>query len=161
METVLKTECVGVSKAVHILRAAGVTSLASGTSTCDSLGRTLNGEVDDHSQRQAVDGFNQGGLNWRTGLDLALPAFLSSQMASRPAVEALLSSVVEAGMGGPEMLLETYDARTTAALDDLALVFRRCGGCSCLVEKIDVVGGRRGGRARGTGCSSPGGVSGG
>ena len=47
-------------------------------------------------------------------------------------MEALLSSVVEAGMGDLEMLLETYDAQTTAALeraalslpDDLALVFR-------------------------------------
>ena len=45
----------------------------------DSLGRTLNGELDDHSWRQAVDGFQQGGLSLRTGLDLALPAFLASR----------------------------------------------------------------------------------
>ena len=67
------------------------------------------------------------GLSWRTGLDLALPAFLASRVTSRPAVEALLSSVVEADMGNLEMLLETYDARTTEALssfpDDLALNF--------------------------------------
>ena len=77
-------------------------------------------------------GFQQGGLSWRTGLDLALPAFLASRVASRPAVESLLGSVVEAGMGNSEMLLEAYDARTTEALEraasslpgDLALKFR-------------------------------------
>ena len=98
----------------------------------DSLGRTLNGELDDHSWRQAVGGSRQGGLTWRTGLDLALPAFLASRVASRPAMESLLGSVVEAGMGNLEALLETYDARTTEALEraasslpgDLALNFR-------------------------------------
>ena len=76
----------------------------------DSMGRMLNAELDDHS--------------WR--LDLALPAFLASRVASRPAVESLL------GMGNLEMLLEAYDARTTEALEgavsslpgDLALDFR-------------------------------------
>ena len=62
METVLKTECVGVSKVVHILRAAG-DRLSSDElrkwdkHMRDSLGRTLNGELDDHFWRQAVDGF--------------------------------------------------------------------------------------------------------
>ena len=68
--------------------------------------RTLNGELDDHSWRQAVDGFKQGGLSWRTVLDLALPPFLASRVTSRPPVEALLSSVAEAGMADLEMLLE-------------------------------------------------------
>ena len=69
---------------------------------------------------------------WRTGLDLALPAFLAFRVASRPAVESHLGSVVDAGMGNLETLLEVYDARTTEALeraasslpDDLALNFR-------------------------------------
>ena len=98
----------------------------------DSLGRTLNEELDDHSWRQAVSGFRQGGLSWRTGSDLALPAFVASRVASRPAVESLLGSVVDAGMGNLGTLLEVYDARTTEALeraasslpDDLALNFR-------------------------------------
>ena len=136
VETVLKTECVGVSKVVHILGAAGDRLSSDEVGKWDkhmrdSLGRTLNGELDDHSWRQAVDGFKQGGLSWRTGPDLTLPAFLASWVASRPVVEALLSSVVEAGMGDLEMLLETYVAWTTAAReraasslpDDLALGF--------------------------------------
>ena len=137
VEMVLKSECVGVSKVVHILRASG-DRLGSDElgkwdkHMRDSLGRTLNGDLDDHSWRQAVSGFWQGGLGWRTGLDLALPAFLASRVASRPAVESLLSNVVDAGMGDLETLLEVFDARTTEALeravsslpDDLALNFR-------------------------------------
>ena len=53
-------------------------------------------------------------------------------MASRPAVESLLGSVVDAGMGNLETLLEVYDAQTTEALEqavsslpgDLAVNFR-------------------------------------
>ena len=75
VETVLMTECVGVSKVVHILRAAGDRLSSDGLGKWDkhmrdSLGRTLNGELDDHSWRQAVDGFKQGvpQLEDRSGL---------------------------------------------------------------------------------------------
>ena len=133
VETVLKTECVGVSKVVHIKRAAGDRLSSDDLGKWDkhmrdSLDRTLNGELDDQSRKQAVDGFKQEGLSWRTGSDTALPAFLASRVASRPAV----GSVAEAGMGNLEAMMETYDARTTVALeravsslpDDLALNFR-------------------------------------
>ena len=103
VETVLKTECVGVSKVVHILRASG--DRLGNDELCkwdkhmrDSLGRPLNGELDDLMRGgRRCDGFQQGGLSWRTGLDLALPAFLASRVASRPAVE---SSLGQCGRGG-------------------------------------------------------------
>ena len=65
VEKVLKTECVGVTKVLHILRAAGdrLSSDELGKwdkHVRDSLGRTLNGELDDHSWWQVVDGFQAG-----------------------------------------------------------------------------------------------------
>ena len=109
-----------------------------------------------------MDGFKQEFLDWRTGLGMALPAF----RASRVAVVALLRSVVEAGMGNLEMLLGTYDARTTEALeraasslpDDLALNFRSMvnDGASAAIARWRTL---TGGRAGGTECSSSGSVS--
>ena len=106
VETVLKTECEGVIIVVHILRAAGdrLSSDELGKwdkHMRDSWGRTLNGELDDHSWRRAVDGFKQGGLSWMTGLDLAVPAFLASRVASRRAVEALLRKCGRGRHGRP------------------------------------------------------------
>jgi hypothetical protein len=127
VEVVLKSECAGISKAVHILRAAGDLVSSSDLQKWDqamkvSLGRSLNGEIEDHSWRQAAGGFDAGGLNWKSASDLALPAFLASRIAARPAVRTLFQSIETAGFGDGAlcMLLEAYDVRTRAAESALA-----------------------------------------
>jgi hypothetical protein len=127
VEVVLKSECAGISKAVHILRAAGDLVSASDLQKWDqamkvSLGRSLNGEIEDHSWRQAAGGFDAGGLNWKSASDLALPAFLASRIAARPAVKTLFQSIESAGLGegSLDLLLGAYDARTQAAESALA-----------------------------------------
>ena len=125
VEIVLKSECAGISKAVHILRAAGdlVSSGALGKwdkAMQTSLGRSLNGEVEDLAWKQATVGFDAGGLNWKSAGDLALPAFLASRTAARPAVRTLFQSMETAGLGEAASLLEAFDARTRAAEAKLA-----------------------------------------
>ena len=81
----------------------------------DSLGRTLDSQLSDHSLRQAVDGVGQGGLGWKTAVDIAHPALLASQVASRPAVEDLLESEESSGLGSAQALLTACGARNTEA----------------------------------------------
>ena len=180
VEMVLKTQCVGVSKVMHILRASGDRLGSDELGKWDkymrdSLGRTLNGEL----RRLLVEAGGQrlpaGRPQLEDGLGIwPLFAFLASRVASRPAVESLLGSVVDAGMGNLETLLEVYDARTTEALeravsslpDDLAVNFRGMVDDAAAaaitrwrllsMPEDDVEGG-----ASGAGCASPGSISGG
>ena len=62
-----------------------------------------------------MDGVGQGGLGWKTAVDMALPAFLASRVASMPDVKASFDSVESSGLGSSQALLAAYDARTTEA----------------------------------------------
>ena len=120
VEMVLKSECGSVGKVVHLLRAAGDELAPDDLCKWDaemrrSLGRSLNGELEDAAWMQAMGGFARGGLGWRSAADQALPAFWASRVAARPAVQLLFDSLVGAGFGGPQQFLEQYDMRTRAA----------------------------------------------
>jgi hypothetical protein len=125
VEMVLKSECAGVSKVTHLLRAEGDNLSSSNLSHWDdamrcSLGRSLNGELEDHAWAQAASGYDQGGLNGKTAVDLALPAFLASRVAARPAAQLLFQSLEDAGFASVSLLEEAFDARTQAAEERLA-----------------------------------------
>ena len=82
VEVVLKSECAGVSKVLHILRATGDLLPTAALSSVDeslrvSLGSSLGGDVAGHSWSQAQCTFSQGGLGWTSATDLALPAFIA------------------------------------------------------------------------------------
>ena len=120
VEVVLKSECATVGKVAHLLRADCDRLTPDELGRWDaemrcSLGRSLNGELEDVAWIQAMGGFSFGGLGWRTASDLALPAFLASRIAARPAVQLLFDSLSGAGFGAPQQFLDKYDARTLAA----------------------------------------------
>ena len=97
-----------------------------------SLGRSLSGEIEDAATMQAMGGFALGGCGRRSASDQALPAFLASRVAARPAVQLLFGSLAGAGFGEPQQFLEQYEARTSAAetaLRELLPAGAAAGGC--------------------------------
>ena len=96
VELVLKGECAGVSKVVHILRATGDLLPPAVLSSVDerlrvSLGESLGGDVAGDAWSQAQCPFSHGGLGWSSAADLALPAFISSRVSARPSVFSMFA----------------------------------------------------------------------
>ena len=97
----MKSECASICKLVHLLRALGDRLTPDELSGWDkqmrlSLGRSLNGELEDTAWKQAMGSFSLGSLGWRSASDVALPTFLSSRVAARPAVHLLFNSLAGA-----------------------------------------------------------------
>ena len=116
VEVVLKSECAGVAKVVHILRATGdLLPLASLSSVDErlrvSLSTSLGGDVYGHAWSQAQCAFSQGGLGWTSAADLALPAFIASRVSARPAASSIFARFEAAGLGTAAAFQEVFDAR--------------------------------------------------
>ena len=125
VEVVLKSECAGVAKVVHILRATGDRLSQEALASVDeslrvSLGQSLGGDIAGNAWSQAQCPFNQGGLGWTSAADLALPAFIASRVSSRPAVVEMFAKLEAAGLGLSAQLQEVYDKRLDAASARLA-----------------------------------------
>ena len=80
-----------------------------------SLGRSVGGDIDGPSWTQAGCGVRDGGLNWRTASDLALPAFLASRIASQPAAFSIFDDLASAGLGSAQEYKSAYITRTNNA----------------------------------------------
>ena len=120
VELVLKSECAGATKAIHLLRAAGdmldLTDMALWDENMrPSLGRSLNGEIGNVAWEQASLGYDNGGIAWKSVQELALPAFLASRTAARPAVLSLFAGLEGAGFGSEAELTAAFDERFKAA----------------------------------------------
>ena len=88
-----------------------------------SLARSLGGGLGDAAWKQATCGSNEGGIGLRTAEEVALPAFVASRTAAKPAVQDIFLRLEAAGLATPGVLAETYDARTDDAVKALQAKF--------------------------------------
>ena len=122
-ELVLTRSRADVAKLSYWLRCY-VDVLGGGGGTADRFDRelraalsgTLGGDISDTAWWQAGLGVDQGGLGLRPAAEVALPAFIASRLASRPAVEHMCGHMQEGALGAADALLRVYDARTDAAI---------------------------------------------
>ena len=66
--------------------------------------------------KQASLGYDKGGIAWKSVHDLALPAFVASRTAPRPAARFLFEGLEKAGFGSAAEVLEAFDERSEAAV---------------------------------------------
>ena len=119
-ELTLQRRCLDVSKASYILRCSGdsvdeVTLDAFDVAARHGVQEELAWEVSDVAWLQATLGVDAGGLGLREASQIALPAFISSQVASRPLVAEMASHFEEAGLGPSVLCLRAYDRRLQEA----------------------------------------------
>ena len=67
------------------------------------LSGTLGGDISDTAWWQAGFGVDQGGLGLRPAAEVALPAFIASRLASRPAVEHMCGHCKKAPWARPTL----------------------------------------------------------
>ena len=109
-----------VSKAAYILRCNGDRVSEAALHSFDDgvragVEETLAGGISDESWVQATLGVDAAGLGFREAAAVALPAFVSSRVASRPLVADMASHLEQAGICRVDVFMAVYDARTNEA----------------------------------------------
>ena len=124
-ELVLTRRCADVGNVNYWLRCYGDVLRHEPASRFDkdlraAVEESLCGKLSDTAWWQGGIGVAKGGLGLRSAQDMALPAFVSSRVASRPMVAHMLTHIEAAGLGIASEILKIYDARTNSAARELA-----------------------------------------
>ena len=121
---VLKDSCADVSKVMHLLRLSGdILSTGAHADLLNrytdvlkaSVERTLQGPLDHDAWTQATCRSSIG-LGIRTADEVALPAFIGSRIAARPAVDRIAQRLESSGFAPLHVIMAAYDQRTSQAI---------------------------------------------
>lgn len=121
VELVLTQQCADVGKVMHLLRAVGpsvdgLDGLDLGS--LEAMDEVMNECVSSvtraaaspETEQQARWGVKQGGLGFRPGTVLALPAHLASLLEAKPFVEAMAKEMASRGIGVARRIGDVVDA---------------------------------------------------
>ena len=113
--------CLDVSKVNYQLRCSGDRLSSELLARFDaglraSVESTLGGTLKDESWVQATLAVPAAGLGLREATSLALPAFIASRVAARPAVMIMAGHAADAGLLTTEAFAAYYDQRTENAV---------------------------------------------
>ena len=125
-ELVLARKCVDAAKVGYQLRCNGDRLSSDLLREFDdglrgAVEETLGRGVEDDSWVQATLAVPAGGLGLREASALTLPAFIASRVAARAPVTLMAAHAEKAGVCSQTILMQHYDERTTAAVDNWLL----------------------------------------
>ena len=120
-ELVLTRKCADVAKVSYVMRCSGdrldedlLKEFDEGLR--NAVENTLGGAVKDDSWLQATTAVPTGGLGFREATSIALPAFVASRVAARPAALIMAGHAEAAGLLTTDVFAQHYDLRTSAAV---------------------------------------------
>jgi hypothetical protein len=121
-ELVLQRLCFDVGKVNYLLRCKGDRVYESALHQFDAALRggtedARHGRISDESWIQATLGVDASGLGMKEASVIALPAFISSRVASRPLVEEMCRHTEAEGIAAVSQCMSAYDNRTRAACE--------------------------------------------
>ena len=119
-ELFLQRRCLDVGKVAYLLRCNGDRVRDGALLKFDAALRggtedAIHGRLRDSGWVHATLGVDAGGLGMKEASVIALPAFISSRVTSRPLVEEMCRHAETEGIGTVGQCMAAYDARTQAA----------------------------------------------